>query len=173
MRKLVLLSLLAIFCNALPALAQTEYSPKCKMNFGKGEVYTIEVGAVEDQESDTTIVGPVAIILLKNGKEVSRFNTFAIGDNCPADGFRDIKVKGRYFTVEDTYCAGFYFVLTYTTFRYDTKRKEFVLHRYGESYIYRGDPEKDIPDNSYLVKEYIPFSKVTTDLLLNLRKHFK
>ncbi len=73
MRKLVLLSLLAIFCNALPALAQTEYSPQCKMNFGKGEVYTIEVGAVEDQESDTTIVGPVAIILLKNGKEVSRF----------------------------------------------------------------------------------------------------
>ena len=54
MRKLVLLSLLAIFCNALPALAQTEYSPQCKMNFGKGEVYTIEVGAVEDQESDTS-----------------------------------------------------------------------------------------------------------------------
>lgn len=173
MKKFILLSLLAICYNILPALAQYEYSPQCKMNFGKGEVYSIEVGGNEKENNDTILGNSVAIILRKNGKEISRFNTFTIDDNCPADGFRDIKVKGHYFTIEDSYCAGFYFVLTYTTFRYDTKRKEFVLHRYGESYVYRGDPEKDIPDNSYLVKEYIPFSKVTTELLLELRNNFK
>ena len=44
MKKFILLSLLAICYNILPALAQYEYSPQCKMNFGKGEVYSIEVG---------------------------------------------------------------------------------------------------------------------------------
>ena len=47
MKKFILLSLLAICYNILPALAQYEYSPQCKMNFGKGEVYSIEVGGNE------------------------------------------------------------------------------------------------------------------------------
>ena len=49
MKKFILLSLLAICYNILPALAQYEYSPQCKMNFGKGEVYSIEVGGNEKE----------------------------------------------------------------------------------------------------------------------------
>ena len=63
MKKFILLSLLAICYNILPALAQYEYSPQCKMNFGKGEVYSIEVGGNEKENNDTILGNSVAIIL--------------------------------------------------------------------------------------------------------------
>ena len=48
--------------------------------------------------------GPIDIILKKGKKEISRFQSFPIWYNCPLDGFLGITVKGRYFTIEDSYC---------------------------------------------------------------------
>lgn len=173
MKRLVILLVLTILYNISSASAKGKIIEQKRLYFGKNADYYIIAKENGKGGGDIPQCGPIDIILKKGKKEISRFQSFPIWYNCPLDGFLGITVKGRYFTIEDSYCDIADRVYTFTTFRYDATKKEFVLHRYGESYIDSREPERDIPEKSYLVTEYIPFQKVTAELLLGLKKNFK
>lgn len=76
--------------------------------------------------------------------------------NCPADGFTDVVSKDNYFTIEQVFCQGSYYVNSYTTFK--VSGSDILLHKYSESYTDRTNPDKVIKDKIWTVKE---FGKVT------------
>ncbi|PKB18727.1 hypothetical protein [Flavobacterium sp. 5] len=92
--------------------------------------------------------------------------------NCPADGFQKIVVKNNYFTIEQVYCKDFLFVNSYTTFRFDEKTKEIVMHKYSEAYTDRSNPYKLIPNKIKTIKDFgkIQFEAITQELLIKLVK---
>lgn len=97
---------------------------------------------------------------------------FKYDDNCPADGYTSIVAKNIFFTIEQVYCKDFLFVNSYTTFKYDNKKSEFVLHKYGEIFTDRANPYKDIPTITKSAKDFgkILFSEVSQEILTGLIK---
>ncbi len=67
-------------------------------------------------------------------------------DRCPADGYQEAVAKGRFFTIRQTVCDGWLFVQQYITFAYDRRLGAVVLHKYGERYTDRTDPDRDISE---------------------------
>ena len=144
MKRLVILLVLTVLYNISSASTKGKIIEQKRLYFGKNADYYVIAKENGKGGGDIPQCGPIDIILKKGKREISRFQSFPIWYNCPLDGFLGITVK-----------------------------KEFVLHRYGESYIDSREPERDIPEKSYLVTEYIPFQKVTAELLLGLKKNFK
>jgi hypothetical protein len=111
------------------------------------------------------------IILYKNGKKIAQNNNliYPYNDNCPADGFQRIVSKNNYFTIEQTYCKDFMFVQSYTTFKINDDGS-ILLHRYGEEYTDRSNPDKDIKNIIKTPKEFgrIKFENITGDFLRKL-----
>ncbi|EKT3967232.1 hypothetical protein NTJ12_002317 [Flavobacterium psychrophilum] len=107
-------------------------------------------------------------IEVKSNKNI----VFKYDDNCPADGFQKVVVKNNYFTIEQVYCKDFLFVNSYTTFRFDEKTNEIVMHKYSEAYTSRSDPDKLIPNKMKAIKDFgkIQFEGVTQELLIKLIK---
>lgn len=97
---------------------------------------------------------------------------FKYDDNCPADGYTSIVGKNIFFTIEQVYCKDFLFVNSYTTFKYDNKKSEFVLHKYGEVFTDRANPDKDIPTITKSTKDFgkILFNEVSQEKLVELIK---
>ena len=95
---------------------------------------------------------------------------FKYDDNCPADGFQKIVVKNNYFTIEQVYCKDFLFVNSYTTFRFDEKTKEILMHKYSEAYTDRSNPDEIIPDKIKTIKDFgkVQFEEITQELLRKL-----
>ncbi len=112
------------------------------------------------------------IILYKNGKKIAQSNNliYPYNDNCPADGFQRLVSKNNYFTIEQSYCKEFLFVSSYTTFKIDEKSGYILLHKYGEIYIDRSNPDESISDKTLTAKDFgvIKFEYVTEELLLKL-----
>ncbi|MGU3373830.1 hypothetical protein [Chryseobacterium sp. M5A1_1a] len=103
---------------------------------------------------------------LKNDKLI-----FTLGGNCPADGFQRIVSKNNYFTIEQTYCKDFMFVQSFTTFKVN-ENNTVTLHRYGEDYTDRSNPDKVIKGISLTTKDFgnnISFENVTSDFLILLK----
>jgi hypothetical protein len=107
-------------------------------------------------------------IEVKSNKNI----VFKYDDNCPADGFQKIAVKNNYFTIEQVYCKDFLFVNSYTTFRFDEKTNEIVMHKYSEAYTNRSNPDKLIPNKIKTIKDFgkIQFEAITQELLMKLVK---
>ncbi|SFI50085.1 DUF3828 domain-containing protein [Halpernia frigidisoli] len=102
------------------------------------------------QEDEITLDSPV-YILMSDGK--NKFHVFKNKNiiytfipNSPAEGFRNLTIKNNFFTIEQQEGSGWFFIDSYTTFKYDKITKEIVLTKYGESFTDRRDPDKVIPD---------------------------
>lgn len=101
----------------------------------------------------------------ENNNLIFRFN-----ENCPADGFQRVISKNIFFTIEQSYCKDFMFVQSYSTFRIDG-RGDILLHKYGEEYTDRSDPDKDIPSKIWTSKDFgvVKFEDVNEEFLIALR----
>jgi len=157
------------------SIAKDKYSIKGTVPLVDGRVLLVtektvkdEIGAFQEFEAYTlNILTPdVRFIFLPVEFDVK---TSSFNSNCPADGFRGIVVKGNYFTIEDSFCAGWLFVNSYTTFKYNKSKKTYELYKYSEEYLDRSDPDKDIPTEHFPVPDNIYFWMVTQDFLSDLR----
>ena len=115
-------------------------------------------------------------ILLYNGKGykmISENKTIVLkyDENCPADGFGGLVEKNNYFTVQQIFCSDFLFVNSYTTFKIDENADSVILHKYGEEYTDRSNPDKKIPAKIWTKKDFgeVKFENVTEDFLLKIR----
>lgn len=82
----------------------------------------------------------------------------------------EIKTKFPYFTIEQIFCADFMFVHSYSTFKIIDSHT-ILLHKYGETYTDRRNPDNDIPDKIWTANDFgtIHFEEVTMDFLIKLR----
>lgn len=95
----------------------------------------------------------------------------AAGD-CPADGYQRAVAKGAYFTIEQTVCDGYVYVHQYVTFRYDKASGEVVLHKYGETFTDRTNPDKKIPARTQQASAASPvrFEDWSDEVAINFRQ---
>lgn len=114
---------------------------------------------IQKQESNNSYVN-----YLKNEKLI-----FNLGGNCPADGFQQIISKNNYFTIEQVYCKDFMFTQSYTTFKINDD-ETVTLHRYGEDYTDRSNPDKNIKGTSLATKDFgeVKFENVNIEFLRKL-----
>jgi hypothetical protein len=116
---------------------------------------------------------PIVILRKKyNSYETFVRNTrliFKNDANCQIGEYSKISVKNNYFTIEQVYCKGFMYVQSYCTFKIDQTGNIF-LHKYGEEYTDRSNPDRNIPAVTKSSKDFgrIKFERVTEDLLMNL-----
>ena len=116
------------------------------------------------------------IILLKKNKdkyiEVGRTQTVSVGNNSAGEGFTGIVVKGDYFTLEQIF-GGRTFILSYTTFKYNTSTGEFLLNKYSEVYIDRFAESQDPsePKHFKVEKDKYSFEDFTEDFFIALRNN--
>jgi hypothetical protein len=99
------------------------------------------------------------VVLKQNGNnyfEIYDNSKIVFNDdtNCPVDGYNSIVSKNNYFTIEQNICADFQFVNTYTTFKIDEITNEIFLHKYGQKYSDRSNPDRVIPDKTWTVKDF-------------------
>ena len=87
---------------------------------------------------------------IKNNSEM----VFDDDTNCPIDGFNGIVSKNNYFTIEQTICSDFLFVNTYSTFKIDLLTNDIFLHKYGQKYTDRSNPDRKIPDKIWTIKDF-------------------
>lgn len=137
------------------------------------DVYKISVlEKIENKNKKNAQHNSNPIILYKNGKKIVQSNNLIhpYNDNCPADGFQRLVSKNNYFTIEQSYCKEFLFVSSYTTFKIDEKSGYILLHKYGEIYTDRSNPDQSISDKTWTEKDFgvIKFEYVTEELLLKL-----
>ena len=90
--------------------------------------------------------------------------------NCPSEGFRTVAVKGNFFTIEQQNCGGWFFIDEYLTFRYVPATGKIQLHKFGQSFIDRRDPNKELPDKVLTEKQFGRryFDQVDTEALYSL-----
>ena len=137
------------------------------------DVYKISVlEKIENKNKKNVQHNSNPIILYKNGKKIAQSNNLIhpYNDNCPADGFQRLVSKNNYFTIEQSYCKEFLFVSSYTTFKIDEKSGYILLHKYGEIYTDRSNPDQSISDKTWTEKDFgvIKFEYVTEELLSKL-----
>ncbi|MDR7211464.1 hypothetical protein [Flavobacterium piscis] len=143
----------------------------------KYKVEVLERTDLKDKENVQHNSNPI-VILQKQDKDYIRLKEnaqliFDYDDNCPTDGFTRIVSKNEYFTIEQTFCSDFKFVNSYTTFRIDENTNEIYLHKYGEEYTDRSNPDKDIPSKILTTKYFgkVKFEDVNEYFLKNLRQN--
>lgn len=116
------------------------------------------------------------IILLKNNnnlfyKYLQNNNViFEYDDNCPSVGFDSVLVKNNYFTIQQMFCSDFNFVHSFTTFKVDEITNEIFLHKYGQKYTDRSNPDRVIPDDVYTIKDFgkVSFEDFNERFVINL-----
>lgn len=98
---------------------------------------------------------------------------FASDDNCPSIGYGRIVAKNSYFTIEQIYCADFLFVKSYTTFKMDETTGDIFLHKYGEEYTNRSNPDEKINSKIWTKKDFgnLKFEAVTEDSILKITQN--
>ena len=104
MKRLVILLVLTVLYNISFASTKGKIIEQKRLYFGKNADYYVIAKENGKGGGDVPQCGPIDIILKKGKREISRFQSFPIWYNCPLDGFLGITVKGRYFTIEDSYC---------------------------------------------------------------------
>ncbi|EDM34728.1 hypothetical protein PBAL39_14264 [Pedobacter sp. BAL39] len=134
----------------------------------------LEKNSEKDNKAGWHFDLPLVLLEKKKGQYVKvSENTELIfngGDNCPADGYGRIVVRGAFFTIEQVFCADFLFVHAYITFRIDDRRGDVILHKYSETYTDRSNPDRLIPDRAWTAKDFgtLTFAKLSADRLLAL-----
>ncbi|GAA5084093.1 hypothetical protein GCM10023210_03490 [Chryseobacterium ginsengisoli] len=150
-------------------------STQINLEKDKYEILILENNKKKDQKNFQHNSNPIEILRktekgyiekAKNNKLI-----FAYNDNCPADGFQRIVSKNNYFTIEQTYCKDFLFVQSYTTFKINVDGS-ILLHKYGEEYTDRSNPDKNIKSIVKTSNDFgvIKFENITQEFLLQLIK---
>lgn len=127
---------------------------------------------VDDNSNPYSRKGYLLMMLKKQSRgnfvNIGSTRTTSLGSNCPANGFIGIVSKGIFFTIEDSFCDGWLFVWSFTTFKYDESLKKYMLYKYSQTYSDRTDPDKNIPTDHYKVEGNFSFEDVTQDFLSDL-----
>ena len=142
----------------------------------KYKVVVLEKNSEKDNASGTHFNLPL-LILEKKGNdfvEIKRNSTvvFEYYDNCPANGYESIVAKANYFTIQQSSCVDFLFVTSYTTFKIDEVSSSITLHKYGEEYTDRSNPDHSIPSKTWSAKDFgiIKFENTAGKDILKLRR---
>lgn len=140
------------------------------------KILTLEKDEMKDKLNPQHNSNPI-VILEKKNNEYQKINenynlVFKYDDNCPADGYGGIVSKNNYFTIQQIFCEDFLFVNSYTTFKIDEITGSITLHKYGEEFTDRSNPDRKIPNKVWAKKDFgeIKFDNVTEDLVLKIRK---
>lgn len=146
---------------------------KMKTNGKEFRISILEDNKNKNAEKHTGL--PVAIEV-KNGNEYDKINEnnnliFKNDENCVIGEYSKTSVKNNYFTIEQVYCKGFLYVQSYTTFKIIDNDNIF-LHKYGEEYTDRSNPDKDIQSITKSEKDFgkVRFENVTEEFLMKLVK---
>jgi hypothetical protein len=120
------------------------------------------------------------IVVLKERKKGSEYYklyensklVFGKGNDCPADGYIGVIAKGFYFTIEQVFCSDLIFVRSFTTFKINEVTNQVKLHKFGERYTDRSNPDRKILDKIWTTKDFgeVKFENVTEDFLVKLRQ---
>jgi hypothetical protein len=140
------------------------------------KILTLEKDEIKNKKNAQHNSNPI-IILQKKNYQYQKVNdnydiVFKYDDNCPADGYGGIVSKNNYFTVQQIFCVDFLFVNSYTTFKINESTGNINLHKYGEEYTDRSNPELKIPPKIWSVKDFgiVTFENVSETFVSNLRK---
>ncbi|WP_130736943.1 hypothetical protein [Flavobacterium sp. J27] len=92
----------------------------------------------------------------KNGFQIWKENDSLIysnANNCVAEGFNNIVVKGKYFTIEAQTCYDYNILVSgYITFK--VSGNDIYLHKYGEEYFDKANHENEIPAKNKDVSDF-------------------
>lgn len=142
----------------------------------KYKVIALEINKEKNNAANTHFNLPLLILEEKEKKyvEIKRNNNllFEFDDNCPANGYESLVTKGNYFTLQQSSCMDFLFVNSYTTFKIDELTNEIYLHKYGEEYLDRSNPDKKISSKTWSTKDFgiIKFENANTNSIMKLRR---
>lgn len=104
-----------------------------------------------DSDNDVTMNSPVYILINNGNNNYQVYNNsniiYTSNSTCSSDGFQSLVVKDNYLTIEQNTCGGWYLIDEYITFKFDTNSNEIVLHKFGQSFTDRKDPNKEVPDS--------------------------
>lgn len=148
-------------------------STQINLGENKYKILILEHQYKKNQKNFQHNSNPVYILKKINEEYVKKAENTKIicsyNDNCTADGFQKIVSKNNYFTIEQNYCKDFMFVQSYTTFKIDNNGN-ILLHKYGEEYTDRSNPDNNIPAIIKTVKDFgiIKFENVTEEFLRKL-----
>lgn len=139
------------------------------------KVLTLEKDEIKNKENAQHNSNPIIILQKKNyqyQKVNDNYNiVFKYDDNCPADGYGGTVSKNNYFTIQQIFCVDFLFVNSYTTFKIDENSGNIFLHKYGEEYTDRSNPDMKISTKTWSTKDFgiVKFESVNEDFLIDLR----
>lgn len=138
-----------------------------------GDTWPDKLRALEPQankKGDGTY-HPVVVYQLLRGTGKNSFTRWAeneillnqLGDNCPADGYQRIVAKPPYFTIEQVICTDFEFASQYVTFKYNKATNQVILHKWGEEYTDRSNPDNPLADFIHTPADFgtIPFDEAS------------
>ena len=141
------------------------------------KILTLEKEEIKNKDNAQHNSNPIVILEKTNNKYFEKSRNydlvFKYDDNCPADGYGGIVSKNNYFTIQQIFCMDFLFVNSYTTFKIDKNTNTIYLHKYGEEYTNRSNPDEKIPTRIWATKDFgnVAFENVTEDFLKGLRKN--
>ncbi|MFZ0596475.1 MAG: hypothetical protein WAM46_05790 [Flavobacterium sp.] len=142
----------------------------------KYKILTLEKVAIKNKDNAQHNSNPIIVLREIDGeyyKLSDNYNlVFKYDDNCPADGYGGIVNKNNYFTIQQIFCMDFLFVNSYTTFKIEERTNDIYLHKYGEEYSDRSDPDKKIPTKIWTIKDFgvIKYENLTDSFLNELRQ---
>ncbi|MCV9926934.1 SH3 domain-containing protein [Flavobacterium sp. LS1R49] len=152
---------------------------KCDLNQdGKEDQLLVFEPKVIGSNSSNDIImnSPVCILINKGNDKYLVYKNlniiYTVVSNCPSDGFQSLVVKDNYFTIEQNTCGGWYLIDEYTTFKFDKNSDEIVLHKFGQSFSDRKNPDKVIPDLLLSTKNFgkILFQNFNSKTILEKKK---
>lgn len=141
------------------------------------KILTLEKEEIKNKDNAQHNSNPIVILEKTNNKYFEKSSNydlvFKYDDNCPADGYGGIVSKNNYFTIQQIFCMDFLFVNSYTTFKVDENTNTIYLHKYGEEYTNRSNPDEKIPTRIWTTKDFgnVNFENVTENFLKGLRKN--
>ncbi|MFH7015051.1 hypothetical protein [Flavobacterium sp. FlaQc-47] len=158
---------------------QISAEKKCDLNKdGKeDDVLIFEPKVIKsDSNNDVIMNSPVYILISNENNNYQVYKNLNIiytsNSTCPSDGFQSLVVKDNYLTIEQNTCGGWYIIDEYTTFKFDITSNEIVLHKFGQSFTDRKDPNKDVPDSVLSNKNFgkILFENFNSKTILEKKK---
>ena len=141
----------------------------------KYKILTLERNEIKNKENAQHNSNPVIILEKTDNtyyKKADNYNlVFKYDDNCPADGYGGIINKNSFFTIQQIFCQDFMFVNSYITFKIEEKTNEIYLHKYGEEYTDRSNPDNKLTIKTWSIKDFgtIKFEDVNENFLKKLR----
>jgi len=86
-----------------------------------------------------------------------------------ADGFSDVKIKNNFFTIEQVNAGGNYTVIEYTTFKYDSQKRDIFLHKYSTISTERNSGDEKEETSNYSEKDFgfIKFSNFASSSIID------